>query len=277
MLLDIVPPGHKVALVDLPEGTPVLRYGEVIEMRGQDDRSREPGSTSPSFVCSRLPRSSICCSRRVRRRSCRRSTDTPSTAIETRMARSARRTSPWASLPASNALPASRTSSGPSRQKEVLLPRYPNVDDVVALTHAYGCGVAINAPAAVVPIRTLQNLARNPNFGGEVMVISLGCEKLQPERLLPAGRIRTPRGESTDPLVLRLQDESFRGFEMVAAMMEMAEKRLSRMNRRRRETCPASRPGGRRAVRRQRRLLRRHRQSRGRLCGPTCWCAPAPR
>jgi len=66
------------------------------------------------------------------------------------------------------------------------------------------------------------------------MVIGLGCEKLEPERLLPAW-------ESTEPLVLRLQDESFRDFgEMVAAMMEMAEKRLSRMDLRRREPCPAS-------------------------------------
>lgn len=65
-----------------------------------------------------------------------------------------------------------------------LLPNYPNVDGVVGLNHLYGCGVAINAPAAVVPIRTIHNIALNPNFGGEVMVIGLGCEKLQPERLL---------------------------------------------------------------------------------------------
>ncbi|MFP1497374.1 UxaA family hydrolase [Escherichia coli] len=29
-----------------------------------------------------------------------------------------------------------------------LLPKYPNVDGVVGLNHLYGCGVAINAPAA---------------------------------------------------------------------------------------------------------------------------------
>ncbi|XNM76701.1 UxaA family hydrolase [Escherichia coli] len=60
----------------------------------------------------------------------------------------------------------------------------PNVDGVVGLNHLYGCGVAINAPAAVVPIRTIHNISLNPDFGGEVMVIGLGCEKLQPERLL---------------------------------------------------------------------------------------------
>ncbi len=51
----------------------------------------------------------------------------------------------------------------------------------------YGCGVAIDAPGAEIPIRTLRNISLNPNFGGEVMVVSLGCEKLQPERLLPPG------------------------------------------------------------------------------------------
>jgi galactarate dehydratase len=75
------------------------------------------------------------------------------------------------------------------RIKAELLPRYPNVDDVVALEHGYGCGVAIDAPDAVVPIRTLRHISLNPNFGGEVMVVSLGCEKLQPERLLPPGSL----------------------------------------------------------------------------------------
>jgi hypothetical protein len=42
------------------------------------------------------------------------------------------------------------------RIKAELLPKYPNVDDVVASTHAYGCGVAIDAPDAIIPIRTLQ-------------------------------------------------------------------------------------------------------------------------
>src|SRR3954468_5992104 len=73
------------------------------------------------------------------------------------------------------------------RIKDELLPRYPNVDDVVGLEHTYGCGVAIDAPDAIVPIRTLRNITLNPNFGNEVMVVSLGCEKLQPERLLPPG------------------------------------------------------------------------------------------
>ena len=62
------------------------------------------------------------------------------------------------------------------RIKDELLPKFPNVDDVVGLEHTYGCGVAIDAPDAIIPIRTLRNISLNPNFGGEVMVVSLGCE-----------------------------------------------------------------------------------------------------
>src|SRR3546814_3069110 len=50
-------------------------------------------------------------------------------------------------------------------------------DLVVGLEHTYGCGVAIDAPGAAVPIRTLRNISRNPNFGGTAMMVSLGCEK----------------------------------------------------------------------------------------------------
>ena len=108
------------------------------------------------------------------------------------------------------------------RIKAELLPKYPNVDDVVGLTHNYGCGVAINAPLAIVPIRTLQNLALNPNFGGEVMVVGLGCEKLVPERLLP--RQRSARRAAS----CGMQDEAFDGFgAMVDAIMAMAERGLT--------------------------------------------------
>ena len=48
-----------------------------------------------------------------------------------------------------------------SRIKTELLPRYPNVDDVVGLEHSHGCGVAIDAPDASIPIRTLRNISKN--------------------------------------------------------------------------------------------------------------------
>ena len=125
------------------------------------------------------------------------------------------------------------------RIKAELLPRYPNVDDVVGLEHSYGCGVAIDAPDAIIPIRTLRNISRNPNFGGEVMVVSLGCEKLQPERLLPPGSIALRSDETLD--VVCLQADKHVGFmSMIDSVMESSVHHLERLNARKRETVPAS-------------------------------------
>jgi galactarate dehydratase len=154
-----------------------------------------------------------------------------------------------------------------ARIKAELLPKYPNVDDVVGLEHTYGCGVAIDAPDAIIPIRTLRNISLNPNFGGEVMVVSLGCEKLQPERLLPRGAIAiqavaaraiesraTARFDinSGQPDTIRdtadaaldvvyLQSDNHVGFmSMIDAIMQTATRHLERLNARTRETVPAS-------------------------------------
>ena len=125
------------------------------------------------------------------------------------------------------------------RIKSELLPKYPQVDDVVGLEHSYGCGVAIDAPDAIIPIRTLRNISMNPNFGGEVMVVSLGCEKLQPARLLPAGSIALKKDEELD--VVCLQANKHVGFmSMIDSVLASAVPHLERLNARRRTSVPAS-------------------------------------
>ena len=118
------------------------------------------------------------------------------------------------------------------RIKKELLPKYPNVDGVVAVTHPYGCGVAINAPMAYLPIRAVRNVIRHPNFGGEVMLVGLGCEKLTYDRLLSPEEI-------TPDNVLTLQD--WPGHDaMMDALLEMADRKLQRLNRRVRRELPLS-------------------------------------
>ncbi len=122
--------------------------------------------------------------------------------------------------------------------KAELLPKYPNVDDVIAITHNYGCGIAIDAPGSEIPIRTLRNLSLNPNLGGAPMVVSLGCEKMQPVVMLPSSTLPVL---SAAPYVVRLQDDEHHSFgDMVAAIVEMAEARLVQLNARRRVTRPAA-------------------------------------
>ncbi len=129
------------------------------------------------------------------------------------------------------------------RIREEILPRFAAVDDVVAITHGYGCGVAIDAPGATIPIRTLHNISLHANFGGAPLVVSLGCEKLQPARLFPEYDFRPEQLPVLNgaPYLIRLQDQELRGFgDIVAAIMRAAEKRLEELNRRRRRACPAS-------------------------------------
>ena len=112
------------------------------------------------------------------------------------------------------------------RMKRELLPKYPNVDDIVPINHAYGCGVAINAPESKIPIRTLRNVAKHPNFGGELMVVGLGCEKFTVEMLLD-------EADRTSDNVVILQD--LKGFAaMIDELMKMADKKLAKLNERRR-------------------------------------------
>lgn len=120
------------------------------------------------------------------------------------------------------------------RIRRELLPRFSNVDDAVALTHTYGCGVAIDAPGAAIPIATLRHIGLHANVNARPLVVSLGCEKLQPARLF-ASELPVI-GQAN---VIRLQDNlGFAG--TVAAIMEAAEKRLAELDRRRRVPCPAS-------------------------------------
>jgi galactarate dehydratase len=126
------------------------------------------------------------------------------------------------------------------RIKKEILPRFPNVDDVIAITHTYGCGVAMNAPGAEIPISTLRHISTHPNLGGAPLIVSLGCEKLQPEHLFRGPELAQLQVlNNDDPLLIRMQDE--RGFgEVVGAILRAAEKRLEHLNRRQRTTVPAS-------------------------------------
>ncbi|OAA87605.1 D-galactarate dehydratase [Clostridium ljungdahlii] len=102
------------------------------------------------------------------------------------------------------------------RIRNELLPKYKNVDAVVALNHLYGCGVAIHGDNSEIPIRAIRNLSKNPNFGGQMLTVSLGCEKLVPTLLFP---------EIKDENLVVLQ-ECFGFDKMIDEIMKRAEKNL---------------------------------------------------
>ena len=246
-LRDRVPQGHKVALVDLPADAAVLRYGIPIGYAVKD-----------------IPAGSWVHERLLRMPAARELDNLPIATVKPKAQPPLEGytfegfRNPDGSVGTRNILAITTTVQcvagvvdfAVQRIKAELLPQFPNVDDVIGLEHTYGCGVAIDAPGAEIPIRTLRNISLNPNFGGEVMVVSLGCEKLQPERLLPPGTIAITDersvadvGANADPGLdlVRLQDEDHVGFmSMVDAIMLTAQLHLERLNARVRQTVPAS-------------------------------------
>ncbi len=233
-LREAVPEAHKVALADLAAGEAIVRYGVPI---GYAHRAIARGSWVHEGLMT-LPEP-------PELSSCPLATDVPAPLAPLEGYAFEGFHNADGTVGTKNILGISTTvqcvaatvDHAVRRIKAEVLPRYPSVDDVVAITHPYGCGVAIDAPGAAIPIRTLRNLSLNPNFGGEILLVSLGCEKLQPVRMIPAGAL--PVLEEA-PSVAVMQ-EARHGFgEIVANIMELAEKKLRRLNERRRTTCPAA-------------------------------------
>ena len=239
-LKEHVPQGHKVALIDLVIDAPVIRYGIPIGYAAQ----AIPAGSWVSEMLLKMPDA-----RELDNLPIATVKPTPQVPLEGYTFEGYRNAD--GSVGTRNILAITTTVQCVSgvvdyavqRIKTELLPKYPNVDDVVGIEHTYGCGVAIDAEGADIPIRTLRNISLNPNFGGEVMVVSLGCEKLQPNRLLPPGSILINDQRSSNEAldVICLQDDEHVGFmSMINSIMDSAKVHLEKLNARRRETVPAS-------------------------------------
>jgi galactarate dehydratase len=233
-LREFIPQGHKVALTDIPEGSAIMRYNVAI---GYAIKSIPRGSwIQESLVQMPVARSLSNLPKATQAREALPPLD-GYTFMGYRNADGSVGTRNILAITTTVQCVSGVVEHAVRRIKTELLPKFPNVDDVVGLEHTYGCGVAIEAPDAEIPIRTLRNISLNPNFGGQALVVSLGCEKLQPGRLMPDGTL--PSGESA--CVVCLQDERHIGFEsMIDSIMKMALVRLALLNQRRRESCPAA-------------------------------------
>ncbi len=222
-----IPQGHKIALCDIPAGGAIVRYGVVlgyaIDPIAKGQWINEKMLTLPT------PPEAEQMQWGVNLR-----TDLPKPARTTwegyRNAEGFAGTRNLLGIVTTVQCVAGVLDVAVKRIKEELLPQYPNVDGVVAVNHAYGCGVAIDAPEAKVPIRSIANICKHPNFGGELMIVGLGCEKLTVDKIT----------DRTGPdTVLMLQD--YHGFAaQVEAIMAMAKTKLEKLNQRRRETLPLS-------------------------------------
>ncbi len=229
--LDPIPQAHKIALTDIPAGGEIVRYGVVLGYAKSDIPAgswiNEHMLTLPqSPSVDDMPWGTALV----------KPEDLPQPPRTTWMGYR-NKTGPAGTRNLLGIVTTVQCAAGVvkaavERIKAELLPKYPNVDGVVAVTHPYGCGVAIKAREAHIPIRAVTNVIRHPNFGGEVMVVGLGCEKLTFDMVLPPEDV-TPNN------VLTLQDCP--GHDaMMDAILAMADKKLQKLNQRRREELPLS-------------------------------------
>ncbi len=229
--LDPIPQAHKIALTDIPAGGEIVRYGVVLGYAKSDIPAgswiNEHMLTLPqSPSVDDMPWGTALV----------KPEDLPQPPRTTWMGYR-NKTGPAGTRNLLGIVTTVQCAAGVvkaavERIKKKLLPQYPNVDGVVAVTHPYGCGVAIKAREAHIPIRAVANVIRHPNFGGEVMVVGLGCEKLTFDMVLPPEDV-------TPDNVLTLQDCP--GHDaMMDAILAMADKKLQKLNQRRREELPLS-------------------------------------
>lgn len=229
--LDPIPQAHKIALVDIPKDAPIVRYGVVLGYAIDDIKKgqwinehmlhlpKSPDLHDMPYATNIVPMDKL--------------PDPPrKTWMGYRNASGYAGTRNILGIVTTVQCAAGVVEIALKHIKEELLPKYPHVDDVIAVTHPYGCGVAINAREAYIPIRYVRNIIHHPNFGGEIMVVGLGCEKLTFDRVL------TPE-ENTPDNTITLQD--YEGHDaMMNAIYEMADRKLAKLNERRREELPLS-------------------------------------
>ena len=234
-LSDRIPQAHKVALQELNAGDPVRRYGQII---GLAARPIAQGSWVHEDAIE-LPRPPALAELPLAT-----ATPEPQPALlghdfdGFRNADGSVGTKNILGITTTVQCVAPTVEYAVRRIRDEVLPRFPQVNDVVAITHTYGCGIAMDAPGAEIPIRTIRHISTHPNLGGTPLVVSLGCEKLQPERLISGKAVREVAGAGERPASGPHAGRA-RFREVVSAIMRAAEKRL-------RTAQPAAADGGRR-------------------------------
>ena len=227
---EMIPAGHKLALVDLPAGAPVLRYGALIGRATVDiaagawvhmhnlavpsDSGQSEIRVTPlwpvvddglTFMGYPRPRGRA----GVRNYIAVIATVNCATHVATRIAR---------------------------HFTPEIMAAYPNVDGVVPIVHSSGCALPPGGLSKTYLKRVLGNLDRNPNVAAAIYV-GLGCEVMQLDDCLPVYTAEEMGRLGPEGFVI--QDQG--GFQRtVAAGITSIERLLPQVNAAQRVPVPLS-------------------------------------
>ncbi|HWS38655.1 MAG TPA: altronate dehydratase family protein, partial [Actinoplanes sp.] len=224
-----VPRSHKIALRDLPEGTPVHKYGQVI------------GSTTTGVRAGdHVHAHNLGMAAVDHEYEFGTGVQDIAPAAETRTFQGYRRadgrvgTRNFVGIVTSVNCSASTARMIADQFRGLAMDTWPNVDGVVALAHDSGCGLVPASEGGQILLRTLRGYASHPNIGG-LLVLGLGCEMIGVDTVLGG----LP-GDS-DTIIEKLTIQDTGGVRAtVRAGTEVVRTLLDRLNDRHRETVPAS-------------------------------------
>lgn len=180
-LLRDIPAMHKVAVRNIAQGEPILKYGQTIGFASQDIPAGEHvhvhncamGDLEKDYgFCEEAkPTDFIPADKRATFQGYKRINGKVGTRNYVGIL-----TTVNCSATVAKAIAQHFTYSGE-------LEKYPHIDGVVAMTHDSGCGMRSDGDGYETLRRTFNGYARHPNFGG-VMMVGLGCETMQIQRVM---------------------------------------------------------------------------------------------
>ena len=177
--------GHKIALADLKPGDPVYRYGQTIGVATAAIRAGEHVHVQNLGMAEHRPDNDFGAE-----------CQPLAPAGETRTFDGYHRADGRVGTRNYIGILTSVNCSGSvarfiaeAAEKTRLLDPFPNVDGIVPVVHGTGCGMSGSDEGYETLFRTIAGYARNPNFGG-ILLVGLGCEVMQIPDLVGAGRLR---------------------------------------------------------------------------------------
>jgi altronate hydrolase len=174
---DAVPRGHKLALIDLPAGTEVRKYGQPIGLATCDIAAGEhvhehnlrslSGADTPRGAHNIAPPAVVPPPDPGAEAATFQGIVRPDGRVGTRNYVAVLSTVNCSATVVKRVVAA---FSAPGALDE-----YPGVDGVIAVTHGTGCGMSADGEGLALLRRTLAGYARHPNVG-VVVLVGLGCE-----------------------------------------------------------------------------------------------------
>jgi len=171
-----IPRGHKVALIDLPSGGEMIKYGQVI---GQVTSDVAAGDHVHSHNLGMGPHTDDYAHGTQAKPTIMVSPEEQDTFLGYRRADGKIGTRNYVGIISSvNCSATVANHVAREVEKRGILGRFPNVDGVVAITHGVGCCISNKNEAFAMLQRTVWGHVRHPNFAA-VMMVGLGCETNQ--------------------------------------------------------------------------------------------------